>query len=110
MAALVELKQRTGISSGPGGGFVTPASVTPVIAAQGGIMGRSGRLLASVISCGMLDKEQEISGDHEAEFLHEKGQLQNLNDLSSCDASTPDGRRRMQRVLTRMLNTQVRLF
>jgi hypothetical protein len=113
MAALVQLKQRTGISTGPGGGFITPASVTPVIAAQGGGMGRSGRLLASVMSCGTLGKEQDKIGGREQEFLTERGQLQNLqnlSDLSSCDASTADGRKRMQRVLNRMLNTQVRGF
>ncbi len=108
IAALVELKQRSGIAVGPVGGFVTPASVTPVIAAQGGGMGRSGRLLAAVMSFGLKEKDQELSMDHEAERQHEKGQLQHLHDLKTCDGATPEGRRRMQRVLTRMLNTQVR--
>lgn len=106
MAALVELKQRSGISIGAGGGFVTPASVTPIIAAQGGGMGRSGRLLAAVMSCGL--QEKELPGNQEADLTHEKGQLQHLNELKTCDASTQEGRRRMQRVLTRILNTQVR--
>ncbi len=106
MAALVELKQRSGISVGAGGGFVTPASVTPIIAAQGGGMGRSGRLLAAVMSCGL--QEKELPGNQEADITHEKGQLQQLNELKTCDASTQEGRRRMQRVLTRVLNTQVR--
>jgi hypothetical protein len=108
MAPLVELKQRSGIAVGPVGGFVTPASVTPVIAAQGGGMGRSGRLLAAVMS--LKEKDQELSMDHEAERRHEKGQLQHLHDLKTCDGATPEGRRRMQRVLTRMLNTQVRVI
>ncbi len=107
MAALYELKQRTGVSVGSAGGFVTPASVTPVIAAQGGTMGRSGRLLASVMSLGLKQSEQESYEDREKEQHHEQGQLQRLNDLSSCDASTPEGRSRMKRVLTRMLRTQV---
>jgi hypothetical protein len=107
MAALVELKQRSGIAVGPVGGFVTPASVTPVIAAQGGGMGRSGRLLAAVMSFGLKEKDQELSMD-EAERQYEKGQLQHLHDLKTCDGATPEGRSRMQRVLTRMLNTQVR--
>jgi len=109
MAALVELKQRAGISVTASGGFVTPASVTPVIASQGLGTVRSGRLLASVMSCGMQGIEQECGGDGDAKFELEKGQLQQLNDLNLCDASAPDGRRRMQRVLTRMLNTQVRM-
>ncbi len=109
MSALLELKKRTGVSTGPGAGFVTPASVTPVIAAQGGGMGMSGRLLASVMSCGTLGHWQEI-GDRESEVQHEMGRLQSLSDLSSCNPSTPDGRRQMQRVLTRMLNTQVSLL
>jgi hypothetical protein len=105
MAALVELKQRSGISVGAGGGFVTPASVTPIISAQGGGMGRSGRLLAAVMSCGL--QEKELPGNQEADLTHEKGQLQHLKELKTCDASTQEGRRRMQRVLTRILNTQV---
>ena len=104
MAALVELKQRSGISVQPGTGFVTPASVTPIIAAQGGSMGRSGRLLAAVMSCGL--QEKELPGEEEADF--EEGQLQHLIELKTCDTSTQEGRRRMQRVLTRILNTQVR--
>lgn len=105
MAALVELKQRSGISVGAGGGFVTPASVTPIISAQGGGMGRSGRLLAAVMSCGL--QEKDLPGNQEAYLTHEKGQLQHLKELKTCDASTQEGRRRMQRVLTRILNTQV---
>jgi hypothetical protein len=105
MAALVELKQRAAVSVGAGAGFVTPASVTPVIAAQGGGMGRSGRLLAAVMSCGL--KREEEPSEH-MELQNEKGSLQLVRDLNSCDASTLEGRRRLQRVLTRMLKTQVR--
>jgi hypothetical protein len=112
MAALVELKQRAAVSVGAGAGFVTPASVTPVIAAQGGGMGRSGRLLAAVMSCGLKREEEEEYGITESseqmQPQNRKGPLQHLRDLNSCDASTPEGRRRLQRVLTRMLKTQVR--
>ena len=106
MAALVELKQRSGVAVGAGAGFVTPASVTPVIAGQGGGMGRSGRLLAAVMSRGLKEQEQEPWEHHETERYHETGQR--ANDLNTCDASTPEGRRRLQRILNRMLKTQVR--
>ena len=107
MAPLIELKQRYGISVGVGGGFATPASVTPVIAAQGGGMRRSGRLLAAVISCGLQEKFPESAGN-EAQGCIEMDQQEHVKDLQACDVASHEGRKRMQRILSRMLNTQVR--